>query len=86
MIALRTRATVIPAGIAGTSKVDRQKFPPKGRPRIALHFGPPVRLDDLYEATDRRAAMREASDRVMAAIRNQVEISQQGRILAADIE
>src|SRR5690625_4193370 len=77
MIALRSRATVVPAGIAGTSKVDRQNFPPSGRPRIALHFGPPVRLDDLFEAEDRRAAMREASDRVMVSIRNQVKISQQ---------
>lgn len=86
MIALRSRAMVIPAGIAGTSKVDRQKYPPAGRPKIALHFGPPVPLDDLYESTDRRAVMREASDRVMAAIRNQVKISQQGRIRAADVE
>lgn len=86
MLALRSRAHVVPAGIAGTSKVDREKYPPAGRPKIALHFGPPVPLDDLYESTDRRAAMREAIDRVMTAIRNQVKISQQGRIPATNVE
>ncbi len=86
MLALRSRATVIPAGISGTSKEDRKLHPPTGRPIIALHFGPPVPLDDLYEAEDRRGAMREAVDRVMKAIRNQVKISQQGRIPVANVE
>lgn len=86
LLALRTRATVIPAGIAGTSKEDRRLHPPGGRPIIAVHFGPPVPLDDLYDAADRREAMREAVDRVMTSIRNQVKISQQGRIPVANVE
>lgn len=79
MLALRSRAPVIPVGIVGTSRVDRRKYPPRGRPRIALHFGEAVPLDDLYDLEDRRRAMQEAVERVMEAIRIQVQNAHRGR-------
>lgn len=78
-IALRSNAPVIPVGITGTSRDDRQRHPVR-RPVIDIRFGPPVDLDDLR--TDRlgKHILTEASRRVMEAIRQQIEISRMGRI------
>lgn len=68
MIALRSRAPVIPVAITGT----RDIFPPgakKMKPgKIVLTYGKPLDLSDLYERKDARAAMEEASDRIMQAL------------------
>lgn len=78
-IALRSDAPVIPVGITGTSRIDRKLHPVK-RPLIEVRFGPPVELDDLRTQGTGKHILAEASERVMRAVREQIEISRLGRI------
>jgi 1-acyl-sn-glycerol-3-phosphate acyltransferase len=70
-LALTTRAPVIPIAQWGAqnilgrySKVFKP-FPPK---KVSVVAGPPVILDDLYDRPQDSATLREATERVMAAI------------------
>ncbi len=60
-IALEAGVPLVPAAISGTDRLARL-----GPLRVA--YGPPVPLDDL-RASDPREAAQEATDRLMAAIR-----------------
>jgi 1-acyl-sn-glycerol-3-phosphate acyltransferase len=68
LIALRSRATVIPVAIRGT----REALPPGGltlKPHpIRVEYGPPVDLSDLHGRRETRDTLQEAADRIMAAI------------------
>ncbi|GAA1794132.1 lysophospholipid acyltransferase family protein [Leucobacter iarius] len=66
-MALETGATVVPVGLIGTDRSLRD--PATGRaPRVELRFGAPIPLDDLAGLPGGRAR-REATERIMAAIR-----------------
>ena len=70
-LALTTRAPVIPAAqwgpqdLLGRYKKLIKAIPPK---RVTIVAGPPVDLDDLYDRPMDSATLREATERVMAAI------------------
>lgn len=66
-LALETGATVVPVGVIGTNRSLRD--PATGKPhRVELRFGAPVPLSDLAPLPAGRAR-REATERIMAAIR-----------------
>lgn len=75
-LALTTRAPVIPVAQWGAqdvlgrySKVVKP-FPPK---KVTVVAGPPVVLDDLYDRPRDATTLREATERVMAAITSILE-------------
>lgn len=86
LIALRSNAVVIPTGISGTSKPDRNFYRPTQRPWVRIHFGPPVQLDDLRGERAGKAAIEQASRRVMDSIARQLQITRAGRIPRSDLE
>jgi 1-acyl-sn-glycerol-3-phosphate acyltransferase len=59
-IALEARVPLVPAAIKGTDRLARLG-------RLSVVYGPPVRLDDLYER-DLREASVAATERLMAEI------------------
>ena len=70
-LALTTRVPVIPAAqwgpqnLLGRYKKLFKPFPPK---KVTIVAGPPVDLSDLYDRPMNSAILREATERVMAAI------------------
>lgn len=68
LIALKSRAPVVPAAIFGTAKV----LPPHAkrlyRHPVTVVYGKPITFPDLYDSKDSRAAMEEVGRRTMAAI------------------
>ncbi|MCC6485759.1 MAG: 1-acyl-sn-glycerol-3-phosphate acyltransferase [Armatimonadetes bacterium] len=68
VIALKSRAPVVPCGFCGTHEM----LPPHAkiihRSHIEVQFGPPLDLSDLYDAEDRKAAVVEATTRAHAAV------------------
>src|SRR5690606_4834080 len=70
-LALTTRAPVIPVAqwgpqdLLGRYKKLFKPIPPK---KVTVVAGPPVVLDDLYGRPQDAATLREATERVMAAI------------------
>jgi 1-acyl-sn-glycerol-3-phosphate acyltransferase len=75
-IALATRCPVIPVAQWGPQEVlaPYAKWP-KLFPRRTMHLraGPPVELSDLYDQPVTGALLREATDRIMAAITVELE-------------
>ncbi|MCB7137927.1 lysophospholipid acyltransferase family protein [Cellulosimicrobium marinum] len=75
-LALTSRAPVVPVGQWGAHRLLApygklfKPIPPK---HVAVHAGPPVDLSDLYDRPLDAATLREATDRIMAAITVQVE-------------
>ena len=75
-LALSTRAPVIPIAQWGPQRLLGQykklfkPFPPK---KVTVVAGPPVVLDDLYERPLDAVVLREATERVMAAITGLLE-------------
>jgi len=75
-LALTTRVPVIPAAqwgpqnLLGRYKKLFKPFPPK---KITIVAGPPVDLSDLYDRPMNTATLREATERVMAAITGLLE-------------
>ncbi len=70
-LALSTRVPVIPIAQWGPQDVlARYGRVPHLVPRrtVRVHAGPPVTLDDLYDRATEPAALREATERIMAAI------------------
>ena len=68
MIALKTRATIIPTAI-----IDADKVLPLHAKRLHFHpmkviFGKPVPISDLYDADSSRQAIEEVGRRTMAEI------------------
>ena len=68
MIALKSRAPVVPAAVVGSNKV----LPPGGkrlyRNPIRIYYGKPLVFEDLYDSADTRRAYEEIGRRIMAAI------------------
>lgn len=75
-LALATRAPVIPVAQWGPQELlpPYARRPNKlfSRHVMHIHAGPPVDLSDLYGRENEPAAVREATDRVMAAITRQL--------------
>ena len=68
MIALKSRAPVLPVAVAGTEHIlPKGSTVPRGHP-LKVRFGRPLTFDDLYEARPSRPAMVEIGDRLMGAI------------------
>ncbi|MFT4232769.1 MAG: lysophospholipid acyltransferase family protein [Leucobacter sp.] len=66
-MALETGAAVVPVGLIGTNR--RLRDPRTGKaPRVEMRFGAPIQLDDLA-GLPRGRARREATERIMSAIR-----------------
>jgi 1-acyl-sn-glycerol-3-phosphate acyltransferase len=59
-IALAAGVPLLPAAVKGTDRLARL-------PRLAVAYGPPIRVDDLAELAPREAA-QEATDRLMAEV------------------
>ena len=68
MVALRSRATVIPVAITGS----REMLPPGAkqlkRGQLRVLYGAPVDLGDLYERRENRETLNECADRIMVRI------------------
>ncbi|HOM71413.1 MAG TPA: lysophospholipid acyltransferase family protein [Armatimonadota bacterium] len=73
MIALKTKAPVVPAALIGTNKM----LPPHSWylhfSRIKVVYGKPMTFDDLYEKGMSREAIEQVGERVMAAIAELLE-------------
>ncbi len=75
-LALTTRAPVVPVAQWGAHHLLARygKVPHLlPRARVQVVAGPPVRLDDLYDRPQDTATLREATERVMAAITSLLE-------------
>ena len=75
-LALTSKAPVVPIGQWGAHRLLApygKVFKPVPRKRVAVHAGPPVDLTDLYDRPIDAATLREATDRIMAAITLEVE-------------
>ncbi|KAB7746076.1 1-acyl-sn-glycerol-3-phosphate acyltransferase [Nostocoides sp. F2B08] len=76
-VALETRCPVIPVAqwgaqeILGRYEKKLRLFP---RKTMRLRAGPPVELNDLYDEPMSAPVLREATDRVMAAITRELEV------------
>ena len=68
MIAMKSRAPVIPMALIGTNKLLPPHSPFLHFARVRVRIGKPVPIDDLYERGNDREAMEEIGRRVMAAI------------------
>ncbi|MFH5823949.1 lysophospholipid acyltransferase family protein [Georgenia sp. AZ-5] len=74
-LALRTRVPVVPIAQWGAHLVlppYTARFRPFPRKPVTVVAGPPVDLDDLYERGADADTLREATDRIMAAITAQL--------------
>ena len=75
-LALATRTPVVPVAQWGTHRVIARygKLPrPWPRKPVTVVAGPPVDLADLYGSASEPAALREATERIMAAITGMLE-------------
>ncbi len=79
MIALRSRAPVIPCGFAGTWEMLRPHSKMLRRSPIEVHFGPAVDLSDLYDAECRKQANAEAVRRCHEAVAGLVAVARSTR-------
>ncbi len=68
MIALKSRATVIPVGIFGTYEMLPTGAKRLKRGQLGLKYGPPVPLSDLYGRRETRELQTECANRIMVAI------------------
>lgn len=68
LIALKSRAPVVPVAVLGTDKVlgPHSKLP--RRHQIKVIYGKPITFDDLYEGSHGREALEEVGRRTMDAI------------------
>lgn len=76
-VALETRCPVIPVAQWGAQEIlARYSKKPRILPRKTTHLraGPPVDLTDLYDQPINAAVLKEATDRIMAAITRELEV------------
>ena len=76
-LALTTRVPVIPAAQWGPQDLlgrDKKLLKPFPRKLVTIVTGPPVDLDDLYDRPMDAATLREATERVVAAITGLLEV------------
>jgi 1-acyl-sn-glycerol-3-phosphate acyltransferase len=67
LLALRTRAPVVPIGISGTDRVLPRNIPMLLPGKIEVRIGPPVSFPDLYDRPIERETVAEATRRLMLA-------------------
>ncbi len=79
MIALKSRAPVIPCGFAGTHEMLPRHAKGLKRSHIEVHFGPPLQVADLYDSDDRRAAMEELTRRAHVEVSRLMFEAQEAR-------
>ena len=75
-LALATRAPVIPIAQWGAQAILARYgklLKPFPRKTVTVHAGPPIDLSDLYDRPRDSAVLREATERVMAAITTLLE-------------
>lgn len=79
MIALRSKAPVVPCGFTGTFHM----LPPHSsrirKSHIEVHFGPPLDLEDAYELEDRREALAMITARAEEAVARLVDEARSSR-------
>ena len=68
LVALRSRAPVVPVAVIGSDKVLPPHTLRPRRHRIRIVYGRPLTFPDLYEAGESRKALEEIGRRTMAAI------------------
>lgn len=79
LIALRSRAPVVPCGFAGTHEMLPPHSKRLHRSHVEVHFGPALKLDDLHEMDDRRAATDLVTQRAREAIEHLYAGARQAR-------
>ncbi len=79
LIALRSRAPVVPCGFAGTYEMLRPHSKRLRRSHIEVHFGQPLKLDDLYEMQDKKQAAALVNERAYAEVKRLVEEAKAAR-------
>ncbi len=75
-LALATRAPVVPVAQWGAHRLMgryKKLLKPIPRKKVTVVAGPPVDLSDLYDQPLDGPVLREATDRIMAAITHQLE-------------
>ena len=75
-LALTSRAPVVPIAQWGAHELLApygKVFKPVPPKRVSVHAGAPVDLSDLYDRPQDTATLREATERIMAAITSQLE-------------
>ena len=68
LIALKSRAPIVPAAIKGSDKVLAPHSTKIHRHPITIAYGKPLTFPDLYEGKETREAIEEIGRRTMAAI------------------
>ncbi len=68
LIALKSKAPIVPAAIIGSNKVLAPHSKKIHRHPITIIYGKPLTFSDLYEGKESREAMEEIGRRTMAAI------------------
>jgi 1-acyl-sn-glycerol-3-phosphate acyltransferase len=68
LIAMKSRAPVVPVAVLGTDKVLPAGSGRLHRHRVKIVYGPTVELTDLYDARESRRCLEEVGARVMSAI------------------
>jgi len=68
MIALKSRAPVVPIALIGTNKLLPAHSVLLKFSRVRVRIGKPIPMDDLYDRTGDRAALEQVGQRVIAAI------------------
>lgn len=79
MIALHSKAPVIPCAFTGTYQMMPPHSKTLRRSHIEVHFGPALDLDDVYAMDDRKAAMAEVQRRGFEAVSALLESAEQAR-------
>lgn len=69
MIALRSKAPVVPTAIIGTTSVLPFDSPLPRFGRIRIYYGNPITFDHLYDKASDRAAIEEVGETVMKHIK-----------------
>ncbi|MEN6372834.1 MAG: lysophospholipid acyltransferase family protein [Armatimonadota bacterium] len=68
MIALKSKAPVVPVALIGTDKLLPRHSPFIHFARVKIRYGKPMTFDELYDRGMDREAIEQVGDRVMAAI------------------
>lgn len=68
LIALKTRAPIVPVALIGTKNLFSSKSRKKKRRGIRVVYGEPLTFPDLYESRESRHAVREIGRRTMDAL------------------
>ena len=68
LIALRSRAPIIPCGFAGTYEMLPAHAKGLKKSHIEVHFGPALQIEDVYQMEDKKAASAMLLERAEAAV------------------